>query len=190
MLQDKDRIFTNLYGFGDWASRRARARRLGRHQGADRKGQGLDHPRDEGVRPARARRCRLPDRAQMVVHAEARSGAARPTSSSTPTSRSRARARIARSCATTRSTSSRAACSPASRWARTPATSTSAASTSSRRSGSRSAVEEAYEANLIGKDNVHGWPFDSTCTTAPAPTSAARRRRCSSRSRARRACRA
>ena len=34
MLEDKDRIFTNLYGFGDWGLKGARARgRLGRHQG-------------------------------------------------------------------------------------------------------------------------------------------------------------
>ena len=37
MLHDRDRIFTNLYGEHDWRLRgRARARRLGRHQGADR----------------------------------------------------------------------------------------------------------------------------------------------------------
>ena len=34
MLSDKDRIFTNLYGLHDWClTRRARARRLGRHRG-------------------------------------------------------------------------------------------------------------------------------------------------------------
>ena len=49
---------------------RARARRLGRHQGDPREGPRLDHQRDEGVRPARARRRRLPDRPEMVVHAE------------------------------------------------------------------------------------------------------------------------
>ena len=52
------------------------------------------------------------------------------------------------------------------------------------------AVDEAYEARLIGKNNVHGWPTStSTSITAPAPISAARRRRCSRASRARRACR-
>ena len=24
----------------------------------------------------------------------------------------------------------------------------------------QAAVDEAYEAKLIGKDNIHGWPFD------------------------------
>ena len=34
MLDDKDRIFKNLYGQGDWGLEgRADARRLGRHQG-------------------------------------------------------------------------------------------------------------------------------------------------------------
>ena len=34
MLDDKDRIFTNLYGFGDWGlDGRAGARRLGQYQG-------------------------------------------------------------------------------------------------------------------------------------------------------------
>ena len=28
------------------------------------------------------------------------------------------------------------------------------------RTNLEAAVEEAYEANLIGKDNIHGWPFD------------------------------
>ena len=77
MLQDKDRIFQNLYGYGDWGLEGAQeARRLGRHQGPARKGPGLDHQRDEGVGPARARRRRLPDRPEMVLHAQARSGAA------------------------------------------------------------------------------------------------------------------
>ena len=36
MLDDKDRIFTNLYGFQPWGLKAAQAaRRLGRHQGAD-----------------------------------------------------------------------------------------------------------------------------------------------------------
>ena len=39
MLEDKDRIFTNLYGFGDRSLKGARARgAVGQHQGADRQG--------------------------------------------------------------------------------------------------------------------------------------------------------
>ena len=33
MLEDKDRIFTNLYGLGDRGLKGARARQLGRDQG-------------------------------------------------------------------------------------------------------------------------------------------------------------
>ena len=53
------------------AGRRARARRLGQHQGDPREGPRRDHRRDEEVGPARPRRRRLPDRPEMVVHAEA-----------------------------------------------------------------------------------------------------------------------
>ena len=110
MLEDKDRIFTNLYGLGDRGLRgRARARPVGQHQGADRQGPRLDHQRDEGLGPARPRRRRLPDRPQMVVHAQDRSiPSGRIISSSTPTNPSPAPARIARSCATTRTPWSRA----------------------------------------------------------------------------------
>ena len=65
----------------------------------------------EGLRPPRPRRRRIPDRAQVVVHA-ARTTASRTTWSATPTSRSRARSRTARSCAGRRTRSSRAAPSP------------------------------------------------------------------------------
>ena len=53
----------------------------------------------------------------------------------------------------------------------------------------QAAVDQAYEAKLIGKDNIHGFRSISTCTTAPAPTSAARKPRCWKASRARRASR-
>ena len=51
------------------------------------------------------------------------------------------------------------------------------------------AVEQAYEAKLIGKNNINGFDFDLSSITAPAPTFAARRRRCSKASKARRASR-
>ena len=41
-----------------------------------------------------------------------------------------------------------------------PATSISAANTFRNASALEAAVDEAYEARLIGKDNIHGWPFD------------------------------
>ncbi len=48
----------------------------------------------------------------------------------------------------------------------------------------QAAIDQAYEAKLIGKNNVNGWHFDSTSPTAPAPISAAKRPRCSKASRA------
>ena len=69
----------------------------------------------------------------------------------------------------------------------TSASSTSAASTCSPWRVFSEAVREAYDAGLLGT-NILGSGFDrSSCTAAPAPTSAARRRGCSPRSRARRA---
>ena len=109
--------------------------------------------RDEGLGPARPRRRRLPDRAQMVLHAEGRA-TGRATSSSTPTRASPAPARIATSCATIRTSWSRAACSPASPWARTPATSISAASSTTRRSNLQAAIDEAYEAGLHRQERL------------------------------------
>ena len=72
MLNDADRIFTNLYGMHDWRlPARAGARRLGRHGGDPGARARRDHRGDEGVRPARPRRRGFPDRHEMVVHAEA-----------------------------------------------------------------------------------------------------------------------
>ena len=53
----------------------------------------------------------------------------------------------------------------------------------------QAAIDEAYDAKLIGKNNVHGWDFDLYCIMARAPISAAKRRRCSKALKARRACR-
>ena len=47
------------------------ARAVGRHQAAPRERSRLDHRGDQGLRAAWTRRRRLPDRAQVVVHAEA-----------------------------------------------------------------------------------------------------------------------
>ena len=80
-------------------------------------------------------------------------------SSSMPTRASPAPARTATSCATIRTSWSKAACSPASAWARTPATSISAASSTTRRSDLQAAIDEAYEAGLIGK-NACGSGYD------------------------------
>ena len=78
-----------------------------------------------------------------------------------PTNPSPAPARIATSCATIRTSWSRAAWSPASRWARTPPTSTSAASSTTKRRVLQAAIDEAYEAGLIGKNACgSGYDFD------------------------------
>ncbi len=50
-------------------------------------------------------------------------------------------------------------------------------------------IDEAYEAKLIGKNNSPATTSTSTSITAPAPISAARRRRCWKASKARRASR-
>ena len=72
MLQDKDRIFTNLYGLYDPLLKGARgAWRLGWHQGDPGKGSRCHHRGSEGIGTARSRRCRVSHRPEMVVHAEA-----------------------------------------------------------------------------------------------------------------------
>ena len=68
------------------------ARRLGRHQGADGARPGRDHRGGQGVGPARPRRRRLPDRHEMELHAQGAEARAGPiSSSSTPTNPSPAR---------------------------------------------------------------------------------------------------
>ena len=100
MLQDKDRIFKNLYGLHNWRLKAARAR--GAWDGTKamiEQGPRGDHQGGEGLGPARPRRRRLPHRPQMVVHAQASPTAARTISSSMPTSPSPAPARTGTSCA-------------------------------------------------------------------------------------------
>ena len=63
MLDDKDRIFRNLYGQGDWGLEGARKR--GAWDGTKailEKGRDAHRQRGEGLGPARPRRRRLPDR--------------------------------------------------------------------------------------------------------------------------------
>ena len=71
MLADKDRIFTNLYGMFDRSLAGARAR--GHWDGTAEiiaPGARQDRRGDEGERAARPRRGGVPDRAEVVVHAE------------------------------------------------------------------------------------------------------------------------
>ncbi len=79
---------------------------------------------------------------------------------------------------------------PASPWVRTPAYIYIRGEYIAERHALQKAVDEAYAAKLIGKDNVHGWPFDLYVHHGQGPISAVRRRLCSKALRARRACRA
>ncbi len=103
MLDDKDRIFTNLYGMFDRTLAGARAR--GHWDGTD----GLiGRGRDAIIEELKSSGLRgrggagLPDRPQMVLHAQGVRMAGRITWSSMRTSRSPAPARTARSCGTIR----------------------------------------------------------------------------------------
>jgi hypothetical protein len=71
VLDDKDRIFTNLYGQQDWGVDAA----MKRGDWDDTKallarGPGRDHRRDQGFGPARPRRRGLPDRHEVELHAQ------------------------------------------------------------------------------------------------------------------------
>ena len=191
MLQDRDRIFTNLYGLHSPGLEGARRRgRLGRHQVPARQGPRLDRRRDEEVGPARARRRRLPDRPQVVVHAEAVGRAA----ALPRRQRRRIRARhlqgpgdhAARSAPPGRRLPDRLVRDGRARLLhlhprrvhrRARARCSAPSTRPTRRSSSARTTSTAI-------------PSTSTSTTAPAPISAARRRRCSRASKARRACRA
>jgi NADH:ubiquinone oxidoreductase subunit F (NADH-binding) len=75
MLHDRDRIFTNLYGEQPWNLEGARGR--GDWDGTKDlilKGREWLGPAVQGLRPARPRRRRLPDRREVVVHAKQANG--------------------------------------------------------------------------------------------------------------------
>ena len=113
-----------------------------------------------------------------------------PFSWSMPTSPSPAPARIARSCASTRICCSRAAWWPASPWAAAPPISTSAASSTPRPSISRPPSTRPMRPGSSARTPAaRATTTTSSCIAAPAPISAARRRRCWRAWRARRASR-
>ena len=150
------------------------------------------HRRGEGLGPARPRRRGLPHRRQVDLHAED-AGRRRSTWSATPTRASPAPARTATSCASTRTRWSRAWPSPATPWARPSATTTCAASSwTSRGSASRPRMQRGLRRRPARQEHpgLGRRLRPATSISAPAPTSAARRRRCSNRSKARRASRA
>ena len=135
---------------GHWDSTKADAR----------KGPRLDHQRDEGVGPSRPRRRRLPDRPQMVLHAE---GKRRPSALSRRQCR-RIRARhlqgprhhAPRSAYADRRLRHRQLrhgrqCRP---------TSMCAANIIREREALQAAIDECYDAGLLGKNNKLGWDIE------------------------------
>ena len=161
MLADKDRIFTNLYGFHDWRLAGARARGAWDNTKAilDKGPDAIvDEMKKSGLRgrggagfPTGLKWSFMPK--QVAT--------GRTISWSMPTSPSPAPARIATSCATIRICWSRAAWSRASPCARTRPTSTCAASSTTRRCTSTTAIKEAYAAGLLGENACgSGWKFD------------------------------
>ncbi len=191
MLRDEDRIFTNLYGQHDWRLAGARSRGdWSNTKELDPQGPRLDRRRDEEVGAARPRRRRLSDRAQMVVHAEDQRSAG--------LSRRQCRRERARHLQGSRHSplgpaqaDRRAACvAGVGMGAQRPATSISAASSITRRCISRRRSRRPMRpASSARTPAARAMITMSSCIAAPAPISAARRRRCSRASRAARASR-
>ena len=117
----------------------------------------IEEVKASGLR-GRGRR-RLSHRAQVELHAE-KLRRAEVSRRPIPTNPSRAPAMIARSCAVTRTASSRAWPSRPTRWGRlSPITICAANSWTSRSPRFEAAVREAYDAGLLGKD-VQGSGID------------------------------
>jgi NADH-quinone oxidoreductase subunit F len=191
MLQDKDRIFTNIYGMHDRTLAGAKAR--GHWDGTKdliAQGQGQDRRDHEGVRPARPRRRRLPDGAEMVVHAEGKR---------------RAPAYLV----VNADESEPGTCKDREIMRNDPHTLIEGCLIAAFAMGAHASYiyirgeyireREALQARLTRPMMPGFWArtprgpagiSTSTCTTAPGPTSAARKLRCSRVWRARRACRA
>ncbi len=159
MLQDKDRIFKNLYGLHGWRLPAARAR--GAWDGTkDMIARGHEAVIEEVKAFATRRRGRLSDRPQMVVHAEGRSA-----SELSRRQRRRVRARYVQG---PRDHAARPATSCRRRHAGlAPGYSTQQRPkylfprrVHRRTRDLEAAVAEAYEAKLVGKNNVNGWDFD------------------------------
>jgi hypothetical protein len=196
---DKDRIFTNLYGRSrsGWKAWRRAERGC---KGWDGTKAILAKGRDAIIEemkagPARPRRRRLPDRHEVVVHAEAVGRTAWPHY-------------LKASWSKCHDESEPGTCKDREIMRHDPHLLIEGCLIAGFAMGAhagyiyvrgeyvrerevlQAAVDEAYEAGLIGKNNVTAGTSTSTSITAPAPISAARRPRCSKASRARRACRA
>ena len=102
MLEDKDRIFTNLYGLQDWGLEARGRAAPGTAPGILRQGRDwiIDEIKASGLRGRGG--AGLPHRPEVVLHAQADEATGRTIWWSTPTSSSPAPARTARSCGTIR----------------------------------------------------------------------------------------
>ena len=153
------------------------ARRLQALREGARHGAGRHRGHRQGVRAARPRRRRLSDGDEVVVHEAGRRQAALPE-----LQRRRVRAGHLQGSRDHALDAARARRGMRDRRLRDRrgegATSTSAASSPSRSVDGRKPCKEAYEAGILGKNAMGtGKTSTFTCTRAPAPTSAARRRR-------------
>ena len=170
---------------------RAGARQLGWDQGDHRQGARLDHRRNEGLGPARARGRGLPDRPQMVVHAQDRRSQA-PALSRHQRRRIRAwdlqgpRDHAQRPAHAGRGRAARLVRHGRARGLYLCARRIHPGARHISRPRSRRPTRRGSSARTI----FTAGRSISTSITAPGPISAAKRRRCSNRSRARRACRA
>ena len=161
MLADKDRIFTNLYGLHDWGLKGARARgawdgtKAILERGRDKI---IDEVKASGLRgrggagfPTGLKWSFMPKKVgerphYLVVNADE----VRARHLQGP------RGHAERSASAGRGLPDRRL-SP---WAPIPATSISAANSSASAERLQAAIDEAYAAKLIGKNNLHGWDFD------------------------------
>ena len=184
MLQDKDRIFTNIYGLKDKSLKGAMARgHWDNTKGLIEKGRDwiIDEMKASGLRGAR--RCRLPDGPEMVLHAQGSRMGVRTTSWSMPTNPSRGPARTGRSCGNDPHLADRGlhaglvlamaahACLHLHPWR---------VSLREKRRACRRRSTSAYAARHRRQgQQVHGYPIStSTSITVPAPTFAARKPPC------------
>ena len=142
------------------------------------------HRARQGVRPARPWRRGLPDRHEVGLRPAERP-ASRTTSWSTPTSPSRVPARTSRSCSPTRTRSSRAASTPSYAIRAQLRVHLHPRRGAARRSAASPprCARPTTPASSARTSSARASTSTSSCTPARAPTSAARRRRCSTRSR-------
>ena len=161
MLADKDRIFKNLYGLHDWRLKAARARGAwdGTKELIERGHEAIiDEVKASGL--ARARRRRLPHRPQMVVHAQAIRRAAAAISSSMPMSPEPGTCKDRDIMRHDPHLLIEGALLAAFAMRAHTAYIYIRGEFIREREILQAAIDEAYDAKLIGKNNVNGWDFE------------------------------